>query len=128
MRIRIRAWHTIQKKMYSPEEMAQDQMCLLPTGEFINVHSIPKFSQIDHSRVMISLLSTGLLDKNGKEIFEGDFVKWSRTGTIFRIDWTNTGWGVTRISGAYSYPIFQNMITEIEVIGNEFKGEKGEKE
>jgi len=30
--LEIRAWHTIQKKMYSAEEMAEDQLTLLPTG------------------------------------------------------------------------------------------------
>jgi len=82
---RFRAWHTIQEKMYSPEQLAEDQLTLLATGKFINVSSVStQMSVILES--MIPLQTIGTTDKNGSEIFEGDIILWN--GFHWIISWS----------------------------------------
>lgn len=41
----------------------------------------------------IWMQSTGLTDKNGKEIFEGDLVRHADYGSVSVVEWSNGNWG-----------------------------------
>lgn len=107
--IKFRAWHVKLKRMFSPEEMVVDQMTLLPDGRFINVSGAStKLSRIYSLDEMIPLQFTGLKDKNGKEIYEGDILLL-KSGQKRVIIWDTNMFNVPRISWIH------------EVIGNTYE-------
>lgn len=92
--IKFRAWDKNKKEMFDP------------VGEMdLNNDGVMQF--------------TGLKDKNGKEIYEGDIVKdCSDSDLVFEVKWDND-WAGYKLPESfdeeYNYPISQ--IT-LEVIGN----------
>jgi len=114
---KYRAWHTEQQKMYSPEEMGADQITLMPDGRgFVNVSGTStRLSQFYPH--MIPLEYTGLKDKNGVEIYEGDILKW--LGRIHKVESTFGGWNPfiddMQTDGSWHYEVIGNIYSNPEL-------------
>jgi len=61
---------------------------------------------------------TGLQDSNGKDIYEGDLVRYSVGNRVYveQIAWENFGWVFLSFDGGSSSPIMS--LPSLEVIGN----------
>ena len=132
--IKFRGWHSKMERMFSCDEMVNDQMTLLPDGRFINVNgNSTQLSVIYPSDKFIPLQYTGLKDKNGKESCGHDIVRVtfaefysssqfcseegeSVVGVIKEIDYA---WAVELPDKSYIY--FSEIVNddmEFEIIGN----------
>lgn len=71
---KFRAWDSSKKEMFT------DTFAITESGQVVVVEqefvtSIPDYVFVDH---LIVMQSTGLHDKNGKEVFVGDIIKCTR--------------------------------------------------
>ena len=113
--IKFRAWNKEEKEMYYNAEQTYDYRCQGKGCFLENFGSVLKDERLEVMQY------TGLKDKKGKEIYEGDIVK------VEKIDWAyiyydedRMAWGIKPINEFYfdSPLLSENADLELKVIGN----------
>ena len=119
---RYRAWDTTNKEMF------KDTFSITESGQVVVVEQEDVMCPPDYVFVdnLVIMQSTGLKDKNGKEIFEGDIVKMSKDvysePTYYEV--------VRHYGGAYRLESKQHGCelwlrhTDCEVVGNVYENKE----
>ena len=118
MRTEFRVWTEEGKAMYYGVYPFRDDALLLSYDEIA-------FDEVPASDFIV-MQSTGLKDKNGKEIFEGDIVRFTLTDGFNYV--TNEDGVVTYKLGAFyvvnglaEYLISDINTSKVEVVGNKYE-------
>ena len=119
---KFRAWDAERKQMLSAEEMNIEHLTLMTDGRgLINVSGYSPELNGFVGDVMIPLQFAGVLDKNDKEIYQGDLLTISCEGMLQE--------GYYEVSGLREfYEALDTLdrylqITPLEVIGNIYENE-----
>lgn len=108
--IKFRAWDKKNKVMLLGSGRPTDSFLICSGGKGISTQGDGEFELMQY---------TGLKDKNGKEIYEGDVVK-TKDGT-FKVYWNKYVWAFNSPDqyipfSSYDWESFEEM--NLEVIGN----------
>ena len=125
--IKFRAWNKNTKKMYKIGQITLEKGTWNyepDNREYVGM-SIP------YQPSFMLMQYTGLKDKNGKEIYEGDIIKCSfYPDFIFEIKFTELCWYMRKIPTSEHINLSDVLYEDLEVIGNIYDNknllEKGE--
>lgn len=121
---KYRAWDSVKKEMF------KDTFAITESGQVVvveqeSVASSPDYVFVEHLAIM---QSTGLLDKNGKEIFEGDILKVANNDSswfeVVKYDHEKAMFISKEVNLKYEVPetplydLFSPYLFKVEVIGN----------
>ena len=109
--IKFRAWDNERGRYLSPAEL--DGCGLHPTGNLIRLDNSPPFNAYEQDPVFMQY--TGLKDKNGVEIYEGDIVKHLDFKETMQIKWIGSGLACWIDDGNWS---LMDTDGEVEILGN----------
>ena len=123
--IKFRAWLKEDKKMVNVETMdfTDKSIQYLKRSEIINVYILRRESFDD-----VELMQyTGLKDKNGKEIYEGDILFFRDENMKYIVVWQDAAFIIKSIEiRKYSEKMYWLDDTEIccEIVGNIYENKK----
>ena len=109
-RFKFRVWREEEKRFVESD-------CGSPLVISLEGCLCDSYDHLDYDGFGIIEQCTGLQDKNGKLIYEGDIVK-APLSYKYEIKWSDGNWGLFFGNGQYDICLCERVSKELEVIGN----------
>jgi uncharacterized phage protein (TIGR01671 family) len=140
---KFRAWNKENKKMILPyENVGEDELMISFSGRLITIENNNAcgaddccgpnenyVSESDHKCYEI-MQNTGLKDKNGKEIYEGDLLSYERNWSssvseivFHKVEWSEEGGWLPFIEVWSDELASYDILKDCKVIGNIYENE-----
>ena len=119
-RFRFRAWNKKEKIMHYDAEQTYDFMIGMP------VICEESFGELLEDKDYIVMQCTGLKDKNGKLIYEGDILFWDDENDRGYVQWQDEDADYLIIFSNYSAVSFNLEVkpSQLEIIGNIYENKE----
>ncbi len=101
MNIRFRAWDKTEKKMLYPKDIFDHINTLYEDDDEGNLHLNKIINGSGDREELVLMMSTGIFDKNGKEVFEGDRMRYCLSIENGVEKWETAEGGVTFEQGCF---------------------------